>query len=279
MNTENIKNNDPAQLKQMIIFLKAELSKYAYKIEEYENSYHQSVIENLEQENAQLTIEKEELTKKLSEMQKVNYTTRFDPMQETKTEWLPVNKQLHEAVKKIKGTMNVEQGKSLKHEQPTYSDKKVFAEYKLTIEQFEKRLVELIKESSDQVHMQIESLRKMDEERLRFEEERHLLKKEVEEKNNEIERLYHDIEELKELNERNEVNLREAQSKNEDERAQELSQELERQIKKLLEKSLAFEETLDAKLALTHALEFKLEQISMEIEDLPVVDKAGESHD
>lgn len=47
---EQIKNNDPIQLKQMILFLKAELDKYEQKVQMYENSYPHSMLENLEQQ-------------------------------------------------------------------------------------------------------------------------------------------------------------------------------------------------------------------------------------
>ncbi len=65
VNSENIKNNDPLQLQQMIIFLKAELAKYKYEVKKYQDSYHYSVVENLEQENIQLTNEKNELAEEL----------------------------------------------------------------------------------------------------------------------------------------------------------------------------------------------------------------------
>ena len=70
MNSEYIKNKDPLQLQQMIIFLKAELAKYKQEVKKYHDSYHYSLAEKLEQENIQLVNEKNMLSEELHALHK-----------------------------------------------------------------------------------------------------------------------------------------------------------------------------------------------------------------
>ena len=137
MNSEHIKNNDPIQLKQMIIFLKAELTKYEHKVKQYKDSYHYSVIENLEQENAQLTKEKIELTKKLNEMQQKRHIISIDTAWKTKSDWLPVNKQLNELMKKLKNDAGTDHKRYRKQERQITSLHKKFTEQKISLEELE----------------------------------------------------------------------------------------------------------------------------------------------
>ena len=271
MNMEQIKNNDPGQLKQMIIYLKAELTKYEQKVKEYENSFHYSIVENLEQENAKLTKEKNELAKKLRDTKRVKYTTTADKMRETRTDWLPVNKQLHEMVKKINDNVNTEKNRYLNHELQIASLEKEFADYKSTIEQIETRLVEFIQKSANRVHTQIEDLTIMKEERLHFEETRQRLLKEIEGKNNLIEKLQQEIIDVKE-----QKKVHNATIKCEDDIASELLLQVEHQIKEVLAKSVEYEEDLDAKLAIIHALEHNLDQLTAEIDGINVDDGADD---
>ena len=189
MNSENIKNNDPIQLKQMIIFLKAELTKYEHKVKQYKDSYHYSVIENLEQENAQLIKEKNELTKKLNEVQRNRHIISVDTAWKTKTDWLPVNKQLNEVMKKLKDDAGTNHKRYRKQERQITSLHKKFIEQKSGLKQFEYRFVDLFQKATNQVHTQIKNVNITNEERLRFEDGRRRLLKKIEEKNNKIEEL------------------------------------------------------------------------------------------
>ena len=248
MNSENIKNNDPIQLKQMIIFLKAELTKYEHKVKEYKDSYHYSVIENLEQENAQLTKENNDLRKQLHEMQRERYSPSVDAIWKTKTEWLPVNKQLNGVMKKLKDATDTNQTSHRKQERQITSLHKKVAAQKSSLEQFESRLVIFIQKATNQLHNQIENVSITHEERLRFEELRRRLLKKIEEKNIIIEKLQQEIVDMQEQNKISEDSIVMAVFKSESARTSKMLLHLEHQMKKVLAKSLDSEEKWEAKL-------------------------------
>lgn len=84
MNHERIKNNDPIQLKQMIIFLKAELIKY-------ETMDSISEINELQQENNQLLTENEALVKQVAQLQQEE---KLDKNTEIPINWQPITEQV-----------------------------------------------------------------------------------------------------------------------------------------------------------------------------------------
>lgn len=86
-----IKNDDIIQLKQMIIFLKAELIKY-------ETMDDISEMNRLKQENRQLLIEKEKLGKQLEQLQNVS----ANPIKEEKMNWTSTHQKLDELTKMMK---------------------------------------------------------------------------------------------------------------------------------------------------------------------------------
>ena len=222
MNSENIKNNDSIQLQQMIIFLKAELAKHKSEVKKFQNSYHYSVVENLEQENLQLTNENKELAEKivklnqqfekrinyykepvqLQGLQVKRYITSIDTFQKTKTELLPISKQLTEVINKLKDGANTDQHRYKKHDRQVTSLHKKLANNKTTIEQLENKLVDLIQETNKQVHSQLGKLDIANKERTQSEKVRQRLQIELEEKNNTIGKLQHEIANLKERNEK-----------------------------------------------------------------------------
>ncbi|MBO0589152.1 hypothetical protein, partial [Sporosarcina sp. E16_8] len=220
MNSEKIKNNDPLQLQQMIIFLKAELAKQKSVVKKFQDSYHYSVVENLEQENRQLTNEKKELAEELVKlnqkfekrasdyrgpvqlqgMQGNGFITSIDAFQKTKTDLLPISKQLTEVINKLKDGANTDQQRYKKHDKQVSSLHKKLASNKTTIDQLEYKLGDLIQEANKQVHSQLEKLDIANKERSQSEKERQRLLIEIEEKNKAIGKLQHEISDLKEQN-------------------------------------------------------------------------------
>lgn len=307
VNGEYIKNNDPLQLQQMIIFLKAELAKYKYEVKKYQDSYHYSLAEKLEQENIQLTNEKNELSKELYKLNQdferqssdykkyvqlaglkgKRYITSIDTVWKTKTDLQPINKQLTEVIKKLKDGVNTNQYWYRKHDRQVSSFHKKLADNKTTIEQLEFKLVDIIYATNKQVHSQIEKLDSTNKERSQVEEIRQHLLKDIEEKNNTIGKLQHEIVELKEQNKKQNdaVRIREENvnqkndlqagidsltSKSTPTIDTETLMQLDRQIKELLVKSLDYEEKFDAKLLIINDLEHKLNQLTVEIENSKV---------
>ncbi|MCG7335712.1 hypothetical protein MHZ95_10520, partial [Sporosarcina sp. ACRSM] len=248
MNSENIKNNDPIQLKQMIIFLKAELTKYEHKVKEYKDSYHYSIIENLEQENVQLTKENDELKKQLHEMQRRRYSPAVDFVWKTKTDWLPVNKQLNEVMKKLKDDADTNQTRHRRQERQITSLHKKFKAHKSNLEQFEYRLIDLIQNMTNQVHNQLANVSITNEERHRFEDGRRRLLKKIEEKNIKIEELQHEMIEVKKQKALSEDNMITATLKSESTKTSDRLLQLEYQLKEVVAKSLDAEKKRAAKL-------------------------------
>ena len=222
VNGENIKNNDPLQLQQMIIFLKAELAKHKSEVKKYQDSYHYSVVENLEQENLQLTNEKKELAEELVKLnqefekrasdnkgpvqlqgiQGQSYITSIDTFQKTKTDLLPISKQLTEVINKLKEGVNTDQHRYKKHDKQVSSLHKKLANNKTTIAQLENKLVDLFQETNKQVHIQMEKLDSTNKVRAQYEKVRQHLIKEIEEKNSIIGKLQHEISNLKQQNDK-----------------------------------------------------------------------------
>ena len=70
MDNESVRNNDPIQLQQMIIFLRAELAKYKNEVERLRDSDYYSLVLRLERENVQLTNREKELTLELIKLKR-----------------------------------------------------------------------------------------------------------------------------------------------------------------------------------------------------------------
>lgn len=189
---EQIKNNDPIQLKQMILFLKAELDKYEQKVQMYENSFHHSILENLEQQMISMQQE--------------------------------------------------------------------FVEVKDAFGQLEIQLEEYMQTFTQEVHIEMKKISSTYEKHLQLEEKGQL--KEAALQKEEIEQLQSEILKLKE--ERIEV----VHANEEQLFVAELLVEVEQQLKDVAAQSAAYEENLKDKLAFIDTLEHKLARISNEIQDI-----------
>ena len=164
---------------------------------------------------------------------------------------------------------------------------------KTTIEQLENKLVDLIQEENKQVHSHLKKLDIANKERTQSEKVRQRLLLELEEKNNTIGKLQHEISNLKQQNEKHSDAIAEVEKKlNQKNDSQagidsfssistptidpETLIQLDHQIKEVVAKSLDYEEKLDAKLLIVHSLEHKIDQLTVEIEDIQVIHVEGE---
>ena len=158
---------------------------------------------------------------------------------------------------------------------------------KTTIEQLENKLVDLIQEENKQVHSQLEKLDIANKERTESEKVRQRLLIEVEEKNNAIGKLQHDILDLKgqikkhtepivivekNLNQKNDsqTGIESLSSTTTPTIDTETLMQLDHQIKEILAKSLDYEEKLDAKFFVINTLEKKLDMLTVEIEGVKI---------
>ncbi|QBP40081.1 coiled-coil domain-containing protein [Paenisporosarcina antarctica] len=305
MNTGNIKNNDPIQLQQTIIYFKAELAKYKGKVEKYKNNFDHSLIEKLEQENVHLTNDKAELSlevyklnkelerqtsdfKERIHLQEVQIKTSMNSinnLQKTKTDLRQMNKQLTEVIKTLKDGLNSDKYRNKKQDRQVLSLNQKLAEYKTTIEQHDSKLVELFQEANKKVYLKIEKLDISINDRIQSEEDRQYMIKEMEEKEKALEKLQHEIMNLTEQNEKYKdaiTRLEKSLSEKNDGIGlfsssstptidSDMLLQLENQIKDVLGQSLDFEEKLAAKLIVINSLEHKLDQLTIEIDDIKEV--------
>lgn len=263
MNMEYIKNNDPIQLQQMIIFLKAELDKNEQKVQAYENSYHHSVLDSLEQENEQLLKEKKELKQKLREAQKKKDRLHAQTLFNTKNIWFPLYKQFPKIEKQIQEkTLSQDQNKGNLEQEIVFIQKE-FVEYKAILEQIEVKIIDYIQKLTQQVHTEIKNVSFSNEEHFQLKKNEQKLREKLAKQKSEIVQLQNKIRQLEEEKRRNAVHVNDEQAF-----TTELLFQIEQQIKKIAAKSVAYENDLEDKLALIHILELKLAQLSKKIQDM-----------
>ncbi len=70
MDNDIVKNNDPLQLQQMIIFLRAELAKYKNEVKRLRDSDYYALVLRLERENIQLTRLRKDLSMELLKLKR-----------------------------------------------------------------------------------------------------------------------------------------------------------------------------------------------------------------
>lgn len=263
MNMEYIKNNDPIQLQQMIIFLKAELDKNEQKVQAYENSYHHSVLDSLEQENEQLIKEKKELKKKLREAQKKKDRLHAQTLFNTKNIWFPLYKQFPKIEKQIQEkTLSQDQNKGNLEQEIVFIQKE-FVEYKAILEQIEAKIIDYIQKLTQQVHTEIKNVSFSNGEHFQLKKNEEQLREKLAKQKSEIAQLQNKIRQLEEEKRRDAVHVNDEQAF-----TTELLFQIEQQIKKIAAKSVAYENDLEDKLALIHILELKLAQLSKKIQDM-----------
>jgi chromosome segregation ATPase len=295
VNSDNVKNNDPLQLQQMVIFLKAELAKYKYEVKKYQDDYHHSLVEALEQDNNQLMNEKNELSEELFrlnkelikrtidykerihllEMECEKYITSIDALQKTKTDLWTTNKQFTEAIQNLKDGLDTNQH----NDKQNFSLNSKIAEYKTTIEQLEYKLVDLIQNTNKQLYSKLEKLDMTNQERKHSKKVNQHLLKEIIVKNKTIRKLQLELSDVKEQHKQllieNSLRQKNVISTSTPTIEAETLLQLDHQIKKVLAQSLDYEEKLDAKLLVLNALEQKLDQLTVEIDDIKIFSVEG----
>jgi len=288
MDSKNLKNNDPLQLQQIIIFLKAELAKYKDEVNKYKDNDYYSLAEEFKRENVQLTKEKNELSEQLvrvneeferrtsdyeerihlHEIQIREYINSLDTLEKMKTDLQSMNEQFIVVINQL-----------------NYSLHQQIAVNKTTIGQLEYRLVNFIQKTFNLISSQIEKVDISNKERLYYEKMMQHLLNEIEEKNNTIRNLQLEVTDLKERNEKYKEDMPIVE-KNLDKKNNiqadcdilsssattdidfEKLVQLEHQIKETLDQSLNYKEKLEAKLLVIDALELKLNQLIVENDEI-----------
>jgi len=267
VNNGNIKNKDPLQLQQIIIFLKCEIEKYKNQIETFKDSDYYSLVENLEEENRQILTKKNELIKGFenleekyekqmkahkefllhSEMQREKQSTSIEALRKTKEELWTMNKQL---------TLALENSLTNKESRLSKYD------FQKAIDQLELRFIDEFNQVTEKMNAQIEKFNLANKERAKSEEVITHLENKIKGKNNTISSL--EVNLIKEKERSNSLDT-ELHTLTVD---AEILNQLDAQIRKLLAQSFEHEENLEAKLKLLNEMEYKLDELTAEINNI-----------
>lgn len=299
MNSEHIKNNDPLQLQQMIIFLKAELAKYQLIIKQLQDSDHYSLVVELEQENSKLQNDNDFLTQELQkirrqlELQENEHKERtltfeaqtnqqdrsIAALQKKEKELRSENNQLIETIGKIKEEFHTSIRSSNKQDRQVASLHRKLYEYQTKSEQLEKKLIAYIEESHSQVHSKIGMLEQNYQDRIHSDKMRQYLLDEIDMKNKTIGKLQKELAMAKKQTEKQQIiNKRlERKIKVQEDRLASIPKvdseslaQLDQQIKEVLDQTLAYEKNLNAKFLVLNDLEQKLHQLAIELTGNPI---------
>ncbi|WP_318616265.1 hypothetical protein [Sporosarcina sp. YIM B06819] len=297
MISDNVKNNDTLQLQQIIIFLKAELAKYKHEVRKYQEGYLQSLIENLEHDNVQLIEEKNELAEELFRLNKElvkrtsDYKERIqfhetqskkqlmsiDTLQQAKNDLWTTNQQLTDVIKKLKVGLETKQY----NDQQAYSLHSKIEEYKTTIEQLEYKIVDHMHDANKHLQSKIDKFATTYQQRNKSDKVKQLLLKELAKKQHTIDKLQQELIDVKaQLDKRAfEISLKKDQpttSASTPALDPEILSQLDQQIRKILAQSLDYEEQLATKQLVLHTLEQKLDQLTVEVDDIKIFGVSGQ---
>jgi len=292
MISENTRHNNSQQLEQTIIYLKAELAKYKNEVNKFQGDYYYSLAEKLAYGNEQLTAEKNELTENLFRINKelvkrtIDYKERIhsheiqskkqldtiDTLQQTKNNLATTNSQLTEVINKLKVGLDTK----LYNDEQFFSLHSKIGEYKTTIEQLEYRLVNHIQDANKPLQLKIETLAITNQERSGSDKVKQHLLQEIAEKNRRIKNLQHELSALKEQHDKLLVEKNQSLKKDTPTIDTEAIRQVDHQIKKILGQSFEFEEQLAVKLLALHTLEHKIEQLTVEIDEIKIFGVSGQ---
>lgn len=247
MISENTKNNNSQQLEQTIIYLKAELAKYKNEVNKVQGDYYYSLAEKLAYGNEQLTAEKNELTEDL----------------------FRINKELVKRTIEYKERIHSYEIQS-KKQSDTIGALQQTKSVLMTIEQLEYRLVNHIQDANKPLQLKLETLAITNQERSESDKVKQYLLQEIDEKNNMIKQLRHELsviqEQYDELVAKNDTPMIDTET----------LRQVDHQIKKILSQSFEYEEQLAAKLITLHTLEHKIAQLTVEIDEIKIFGVSGQ---
>ncbi|MBU5251199.1 hypothetical protein KQI46_04505 [Lysinibacillus capsici] len=198
MDNDIVKNNDPIQLQQMIIFLRAELAKYKNEVKRLRDSDYYALVLRLERENVQLTRHKKDLSMELLKLKR-DFDKELQAYdEEIQKREAQRKKQIVsiEALLKELAELRVE-NKSLMDKIQASKEAPIDPNERSIVEGIDKKLIDYTTMASKQMENIIETLEKYHREKVESDSlHRHLLS-ELEMKNLDIERLSNEIVTLK----------------------------------------------------------------------------------
>ncbi|WP_155593312.1 hypothetical protein [Lysinibacillus cavernae] len=198
MENDIVKNNDPIQLQQMIIFLRAELAKYKNEVKRLRDSDYYALVLRLERENVQLTRLRKDLSMELLKLKR-----DFDKELQAYDEEIQKRegqrkKQIASIAVLLKELTELRvENKSLKESIQFLNEASIETNDKAILEGLDKKISAYTTVTAKQMESIIEALEKYHRDKVETNSLRQQLLKELETKNMEIERLTHELVEFK----------------------------------------------------------------------------------
>jgi len=255
VDNQSVKNNDPIQLQQMIIFLRAELAKYKNEINRLRDSDYYSLVLRLERENVRLTRQNKELS--MDRMKLKRTFEKESKAYEEDRQKREIQRQKH--IASIELLLKEIERLRTENKQLQYTSKQahqdIAVEDKRAIENLEIQLSTFTKELNAKVNSIMDTLQRDDTNNVYDN-----LVKELAERNDEIHRLSIELMEIK----NKKTNAEAVSNEKATVSTMQLS-ELNAKIEKIIAQSIDFEEQLDKKVRILDDLEQQLNQLVIEI--------------
>ncbi|MFC9540398.1 hypothetical protein ACFTQ7_11015 [Lysinibacillus sp. NPDC056959] len=262
MDNDIVKNNDPMQLQQMIIFLRAELAKYKNEVKRLRDGDYYSLVLRLERENVELTKQKKELSMELLKLKRDHdrtIKTYFDDIQARE---IQKKKQLSSIEGLLKELEELrEENKLIKESLKFTKDELLLsmnsdANYKTTVDGLENKLNVFTRDIGQQMKSIIEAIERSHLEQADLDNLNKHLAKEIEEKSSEIAKLSEELADVKKQS---------SSLSGKTKMDPEFLTRVDAQVNKVLAQSMDFEKQLNHKLRLLEDLDHKLNELTIEI--------------
>lgn len=252
-----VKNNDPIQLQQMIIFLRAELAKYKNEVKRLRDSDYYSLVLRLERENVQLTNQKKELSMELLKQKRDHEKKLKTYYEDIQAREIQKKKQLSsiEGLLKELEELRAENKlikETLKSTKDEFLSVNSDVNYKILVDGLENKLNVFTRDISQQMKTIVEAIERSRVEQTNSDNLNKHLAEEIEGKSTEIEKLSDVKKHSFSLSRKTMMNP-------------EVLLNLDVQVNKVLAQSIDFEKQLNHKLRLLDDLEHKLNELTIEI--------------
>jgi len=253
-----VKNNDPIQLQQMIIFLRAELAKYKNEVKRLRDGDYYSLILRLERENVELTKQKKELSMELLKLKRDHDRTIKTYYDDIQAREIQKKKQLSSIESLLKELEELRAENKLIKESLKFTKDELLSmnSDKVTVDSLENKLNVFTRDISQQMQSIIEAIERSRLEQNNSDSLNKHLAKEIEEKSIEIVKLSEELADVKKqslsLSGKTKVDS-------------EFLTHIDAQVNKVLAQSMDFEKQLNHKLRLLEDLDHKLNELTIEI--------------
>jgi len=191
MDNDIVKNSDPLQLQQMIIFLRAELAKYKNEVKRLRDSDYYTLVLRLERENIQLTKLRKDLSMELLKLKR-DFDKELEAYdEEIQKRELQRKKQIASIESLLKELNELRAENKLLKDSIELSNEDT--NYQSIIESLDKRLHDFTTVTGQQMENIIETIEKSSRDKVESDSLYQQLVKELQMKNLEIEKLSDEI--------------------------------------------------------------------------------------